>query len=61
MEGRQGHFQTGTQFLEVHMQDGQQVTPNPEYYHCEQLVFRPQLLNVKLITTTSLQMSPPEA
>ena len=28
MEGKQGHFPTGTPFLEVHVQDGQQAIPN---------------------------------
>ena len=28
MEGKQGHFPTGVQLLEVHVQDGQQAIPN---------------------------------
>ena len=33
MEGRQGHFQTGIMFLEVHVQGGQQTTPKLWTFH----------------------------
>ena len=33
MEGRQSHFPTGIMFLEVHVQDGQQVTPKLWTFH----------------------------
>ena len=44
MEGRQGHFPTGTTFLEVHVQDGQQAISNLwTKLTVSRLVFKPQL------------------
>ena len=44
MEGRQGHFPTGTTFLEVHVLDGQQAIPSPwTKSTVSSSVFKPQL------------------
>ena len=44
MEGKQGHFPKGTQFLEVYVQDGQQAIRNHETNSTANgSVFKPQL------------------